>query len=361
MTPAIRVIGAGAVSARGKSLAEARNRPADDCAFAGPAGARAAYPAPFDPRRDLPGIAEARRLGRQTAMALAAALDATAASAPLPEETALVLGTAHGAVAETVAFLDSARGESARYASPTAFSGSLHASMAAPIGRALGMRGPMLVVCDGNRSFETALMTAIQMLRAEEAPLVLVGACDAYHPMTRDTLAEFGAISTSSQAIDHRMLRTERGVHLGEGAGFLLLACEMPESTGTTELMDASGVRVAQIGGDMAPPSDFAPVQRILALADGTTRSARLHAAAIRARDGVRIDATQIEYPAALFGAFGSLSAVVCADEAHRRLHGGGDGGGDGDAATLVLGVAAANVTSTVFSGHGTPAAGTIE
>ncbi len=363
MTPPVRVVGAGAVSARGKSLAEARNRPASDRTFAGPAGARAAYPSSFDSRRDLPGVPGARRLGRQTGMALAAALEAIASRAPLPEETALVLGTAHGAVAETVAFLDSARGENARYASPTAFSGSLHASMAAPIGRTLGIRGPMLVVSDGDHSFETALFAAIQMLRAGEAPLVLVGACDAYHPMTREALDNFGAISTSSQAIDAAMLRTERGMHLGEGAGFLLLAPD------TTDGSPCDGVGVAQVDRVAAWRRDRARGMRILALADGTTRSARLHTAARQAHRSDWPSDAQITHPAANLGAFGSLSAVACADEADRRLRDLGpdvgtdsDTGDDaGDAPTIVLNVGEERVTSVVFTGRGTHPTGAPE
>jgi 3-oxoacyl-(acyl-carrier-protein) synthase len=173
---------------------------------------------PFDAMKDLPdGIG--RRMGRQPAMALAAILSATRDRGDL-RDAALVLGTAHGAMGETIEFISGAAKFGARGASPLQFAGSLHNAMAGAASRALGVRGPSLVISNGETSFEAALGVAVRMLRLGRVPRAVVGGSDAWHPVYGKALARLGLPSSP-----------------GEGAGAVLL--EMGEAVGSPLPMPA--------------------------------------------------------------------------------------------------------------------------
>jgi beta-ketoacyl synthase-like protein len=311
LTHAVRVLGAGVVCALGvggQSVVEALKR--DAPGFRGPSASRAAYPAPFDPLRDLPRGA-GRRLGRQLAMALYASLDAVGARRAWdedPAETGIFAATAHGPIDETVDFVDGASANGPRYASPVAFSGSQHNAMVGVTARELGVRGPAMVLCNGEVSFETALYVAQVNLASGRMRRALVVGADAWHPLYMQSLAAFGLVCEADEPIDPSMRRATRGVHLGEGAGALFLEWA-PCGDG--------GVFVEDVRVGSAVLAAAAEPDRIESFATGERASIRRHADALArlATNGVLL-----AHPAARYGVFASLSAVAVAAEAARRL-----------------------------------------
>ncbi len=320
MSAAVFVRGIGVVCALGRGVATVQEALAQkplETGFAGPSGERAAYPADFRARRDLPdGLG--RRLGRQPALALAAILEAVEGAADL-EDAALVLGTAHGAIDETVDFVVAAHRHGERYASPTLFASSLHNAMAGAASRALDVRGPTVVLSNGDVSFESALVTALAMLRAGHVRRAIVGAADSYHAVYGEAVARLGLRTDSTEPTDPAMERTTCGHHAGEGAGALLL-----------EVGDSGdpGVRVVDASLSAAPRIPDAPPAEVRLLSSGDRASARRHADVLaRWRAAAGGWDPQVAYPAARFGAFGSLGAVATVVEAARLATAGDDAG----------------------------------
>ncbi len=314
MTGAVRVRGAGVVCALGARMtlvADAVARGAQFAGFRGPDPARAAYPAAFDSQRDLPrGLG--RRLGRQLAMSLAAVLDAVGTGSPwseTPADTGIVGATAHGPIDETVEFVAGVRRHGPEFASPLLFSSALHNSMAAVAARELGIRGPSMVVSNGDVSFETALLVATAGLASGRMRRAIVVGADSFHPLYARTLSEFGLLSDSARPVDPEMRRTTRGLQLGEGAGALVLEWDDDE---------CGGVRIDGVCLGAGPAvRGRAPRTRVHLMSTGDAASARRHSNALA---GLGIEGAAVEYPAARFGAFASLSAVAIAVEAARRL-----------------------------------------
>lgn len=315
MTRAVVIRGAGAVCAAGHGIAAilAAQRPQSTSA--------APRLAPFDPARDLPG-GHGRRLGRQPALALAAILEALG-GAREPEGTPLLLSTAHGAMFESIEFVASVVRWGAAGASPLLFAQSLHNTMAGAAGRALGLRGPAIVVTDGDASFEAALVVAVSMLRNGRADRVIVAGSDASHALFEEGLRAVGGAPAADARVDPESGATARGFPPAEGAGALVL-----------EAADdgAPGVRIERAAiGDLGarPPGRVAGVRF---LGTGDARSNRAHAVAWSAFEGGGVASPEPTFPGALYGAFGSLSAVAIATEAGRRLASDVD-----DAATAFL------------------------
>lgn len=313
MTGSVAVRGAGVVCALGvgiTAVASAVAGGAEFAGFKGPSPSQAAYPAPFDARRDLPRDL-GRRLGRQLAMSLSAVLEAVGTGSPwsaAPDDTGIFGATGHGPIDETVDFVAGVRRDGPRYASPLLFSSALHSAMAAVVARVLGVRGPTMVMSNGDVSFETALLVAVAALRSGRTKRAIVVGADAFHPLYARSLSQFGLVSESPDPVDPAMRRTMRGLHLGEGAGALVL--EWDESGGAGVCVD--DVRL----GAGVPRRDLA-CARIALMSTGDAASARRHSDALA---DCGIDGAAVEYPAARFGAFSSLSAVAIAVEAATRL-----------------------------------------
>jgi 3-oxoacyl-(acyl-carrier-protein) synthase len=310
----IRVGGAGVVCALGvgvAAVAAAVSGGRGYAAFQGPSPSRAAYPAPFDARRDVPrGLG--RRLGRQIAMSLAAVLEAVGPGTPwrdTPADTGIVGGSANGPLDETAAFVEGVRRDGPKYASPLLFSAALHNSMASVAAHALGIRGPMVVMSNGDVSFETALLVAAAGLASGRMRRAIVVGADSFHPLQARSLSKFRLLADSKEPVDPAMRRTTRGVLLGEGAGALVLDWHDDGDDGGVRIEDV------RLGADAASPG--VPRARVQLMATGDTASARRHSAALA---GCGMDGTEVSYPAARFGAFPSLSAVAIAVEAARRL-----------------------------------------
>jgi hypothetical protein len=291
------------VCAAGRSLAEALAAPesAPDPAGSPPRAA------PFDAMRDLPG-GIGKRLGRQPALAVAAILDALGGRR-LPADTPLVLGTAHGAMSETIQYIEGAVRHGPKTASPLHFAASLHNAMAGAAGRTLDVRGPAIVVSQGDVSFEAALLVAWAMLVNGRAERCVVGASDAYHPTFGRGLRRVGLIAAEDAAADPRTGLSRLGWPAGEGGAALVLEAGAPGGTGVV-VEDVRLGSVAQLVGG--------PIGGVAFLTSGERRSDARHA---ELWDRIRpADANPaVSRPASRYGVFGSLSGVAAAVEAGRR------------------------------------------
>lgn len=88
-----------------------------------------------------------------------------------PALSAVVVGTALGALEETRAFLEKIHLENT--GSPRNFIASVHNSMAGKLALDLGVRGPNLTMCEGQNSFAAAI-TAAGLLDSADMPVLLV-------------------------------------------------------------------------------------------------------------------------------------------------------------------------------------------
>ncbi len=321
----IAIRGAGMVCAMGNGASAVRAALAAGPGATGvraPSGDGPPFAASFDPAVDLPdGVG--RRMGRQPAMALAAVLEATRGCRDL-RDAALVLGTAHGAIGETINFIFDATRHGAPLASPLLFASSLHNAMCGAASRVLGMRGPTFAITNGSTSFEAALGVAVRLLGAGRVSRAVVGSSDVWHPVLGRALRRTGL--TAGSAAPRTSREPPAGYFQGEGAGALLLETVPREGAGVV-------LESAILGPEPVPSS--LPFGEVLLMATGEAGDARSCAeewGRLRAREGPAVP--EPGYPAALFGAFGSLSAVATAWEAARRLEGEGPGG-----ATLLLNV----------------------
>jgi len=138
----------------------------------GPAETRAALTAV--PARTV------RRLGRLSRLALALALT-TREDTHRPDAPAGVfLGTAWGALTETGHFLSELFESDERFASPTAFVGSVHNAAAGQVATFLDARGPNVTTSGGDCSFEQALLAAACLDPGDRRPLLVAGV-DEHH------------------------------------------------------------------------------------------------------------------------------------------------------------------------------------
>jgi hypothetical protein len=132
---------------------------------------------------------QARRLDPLAALVCAAVDRVLAGRAPLPETTAVVVGTAWGSAASTLRFLDDQARFGDAEASPTAFTTSVHHHSCGILGEALHLHGPALTVSMGGTSGLSALRQAALLVHAGRAPIALVVVADAPNAWATRTIA----------------------------------------------------------------------------------------------------------------------------------------------------------------------------
>ena len=91
-------------------------------------------------------------------------------------DAGLVIGTAHGSLHRSSHFLADLSTKGPRRVSPAEFPHLLPSAAAGNISIALGLRGPVLTVLDGESSSEAALASATSMLELGLAPRMIAGA-----------------------------------------------------------------------------------------------------------------------------------------------------------------------------------------
>jgi hypothetical protein len=231
------------------------------------------------------GLIEPRKLRRMFRLARMSAVAARQAlkHAELdpatmdPSRLGVVFGTSFGAMDVTQKFIDSWLEQGEQHASPLQFMNSVHGILASQIALDVNATGVNLTTAQRDICFEAALDTAVGLLEARRADVILVGGAD---EMT-DLLHEFGSqthqvsLDLSAPGIDPWGSRA--AVIPGDGAAVAVLerddsprrALARIAATGVGR-HDAGGSDVAAVvAGDIA-------IDLVTNNRDGGARSTRL-------------------------------------------------------------------------------------
>lgn len=183
-------------------------------------------PLPVGEVRDAP---EVDGLPRTHALAWAAAREALAATALIPD--ALVLGSTTGGMPTTERLLETGERR------PEAYRHHAVGSVAAWLARRLLCRGPVITVSTACSSGTAALKIALELIRCGQARVVLAGGADA---LCRMTYYGFHALQLIDPDGARPLDRDRRGLSVAEGAAFVLLvAAESPPAGALAELAGA--------------------------------------------------------------------------------------------------------------------------
>ncbi len=183
------VLGIGAVSAAGNSLAEIaaafRSGGAATSVFAVPSISPAAqakvYTAGEFGAEQFIEPAKRRKLSRLQQMAIVAARKSFSpelAKTVAPEQTCVAVGTGLGSLNDTAAFVENMILKDERAPRPSLFASSVHNSLASQIAIELNFSGLNSTPIQRGISFETALWQGATELASDRADLALVGAAD---------------------------------------------------------------------------------------------------------------------------------------------------------------------------------------
>jgi 3-oxoacyl-(acyl-carrier-protein) synthase len=232
----IVVTGVGVVSALGPNPAAFRRALLDGvnaCAmrefprFDGRVVKAPAYVAvPAEPE----GLIEPKKLRRMFRLARMSAVAARQAlkhaeldpAAMDPARLGICFGTSFGAMEPTQRLVDSWIENGEQNASPLQFTNSVHGIMASHIALDINARGVNLTTAQRDICFEAALDTAVQLLEARRADVILVGGGDELTPM----LHEFGSsmyqlVLSSVDGLDP--WGSTRAIVPGDGAAVVVL------------------------------------------------------------------------------------------------------------------------------------------
>lgn len=158
----------------------------------------------------------------------------------------VVVCSGFGALATTFKFLDSVLEDGDAFASPTAFSNSVHNAAAAHISMQLKITGPSLTVSQFDQSLVSGLLSARQWLEEGRVDSVLLGVADEYCSVLGYCWERFFADGDRTQMNPFDFSQTT--AIAGEGAAFFLL---QPESTkgkgyGSIEQIEMGNLRGSQ-------------------------------------------------------------------------------------------------------------------
>jgi 3-oxoacyl-(acyl-carrier-protein) synthase len=177
------------------------------------------------------GLIEPRRLRRMFRLARMSAVAARQAlrhaeldpASMEPSRLGVVFGTSFGAMDVTQKFVDSWLEQGEQHASPLQFMNSVHGILASQIALDVNATGVNLTTAQRDICFEAALDTAVGLLEARRADVILVGGADEI----TDLLHEFGSqthqvsLDLSARGIDPWASRA--AVIPGDGAAVAVL------------------------------------------------------------------------------------------------------------------------------------------
>ena len=254
------VTGIGVVSALGPNPAAFRRALIDGtnaCAmhefkrFDGSVVRAPAYMAvPADPE----GLIEPRKLRRMFRLARMSAVAARQAlkhaeldpSSVDPARLGVCFGTSFGAMEPTQRFMDSWIDNGEAAASPLQFMNSVHGIMASQIALDVNAQGVNLTTAQRDVCFEGALDTAVQLLEAKRADVILVGGGDELTPMLHEFASHIHQVVLQDvPGLDPWGSR--RGIVPGDGAAVFVL--ERDDST-RRHLARVASVRVGRCHAD---------------------------------------------------------------------------------------------------------------
>jgi 3-oxoacyl-[acyl-carrier-protein] synthase II len=225
-----------------------------------------------DVRRFL-SPAEARRLDRSQALAVAAAADALAAVEvrPPPERCAVVCGVGLPGASTYEEQLTRLLDGGVRTMSPATIPLVMPSSVAAVLSMRHGLRGPSVTVSAACASGAAAIAEGLELLRRGAADLVLAGGVDSllgYSAMSGFLRLDAMSRNVASPGLGSRPFDVDRdGFVMGEGAGFVVLT--RPEDADGLEPLGAvlGHASTADAHHLVAPAPDGAGALRCLELA----------------------------------------------------------------------------------------------
>ncbi len=190
-----------------------------------------------------------RRIDHFSQLALLGAREALA-EADRPEldrsRLGLIIGSGFGPVSTAAHFHDTAIIDGDEFASPTAFSNSVHNAAAAHVSIWLKISGPTMTVCQLDMSYISALLTASQWLDEGRVDAVLLGIVDEYSDLLGYCWKHY---SGGAVAQHFEPLQLDRTTAIaGEGAAFFLLEAAQTDD-------DRPQLQGLQMGGGIDLPA----------------------------------------------------------------------------------------------------------
>ena len=179
--------------------------------------------------------AKLRRMSRLVKFSLVSAFDCLG---QLEEHNidAIITATGLGCIDDTGIFLTQMHRNKEKLLNPTAFISSTHNAVGGQIALLKKLRVPNFIHTQKEVSFETGLIDTLMMLEDGEAKNVLVGAFDEITDLSYDLYKQMGCLSET--VIDKNTILSthNKGIVLGEGAGFFVLSTE-PDNLGFSKLV----------------------------------------------------------------------------------------------------------------------------
>jgi len=181
-------------------------------------------------------LSKLRRMSRIVKFSLASAFNCLGQVEDISID-AIITATGLGCVEDTGVFLTQMHQNGEKLLNPTAFIRSTHNAVGGQIALLLKLHVPNLCHTQKEVSFETGLIDGLMMLEDGDAKNVLVGAFDEITDLRIDLWKQMGCLSET--IVDKNILLTakNKGIVLGEGAGFFVLSTEQGTS-GYSKLVD---------------------------------------------------------------------------------------------------------------------------
>ena len=197
-----------------------------------------------------------------------------------PARLGICFGTSFGAMEPTQKLVDSWIENGEQNASPLQFTNSVHGIMASQIALDINARGVNLTTAQRDICFEAALDTAVQLLEARRADVILVGGGDELTPMLHEFASGMYQLTLSPVAgLDP--WGSTRAVVPGDGAAVVVLERDDSPRRALARIAstrlgrcDQGGPNVAVLAWEAAgkPKLDLVTNDR-----DGGTRNTRLN------------------------------------------------------------------------------------
>ena len=186
--------------------------------------------------KDYIPAAKLRRMNRLVKFSLVSAFDCMSQVEGLSLD-AIITTTGLGCVDDTGVFLKQMHENGEKLMNPTAFIRSTHNAVGGQLALLKNLRIPNLTYTQKEASFETGLIDAIMMLEEGDAKNVLLGGFDEQTPLSLDLWRKMGCLSESVLDKSALIQSQNKGVVLGEGAGFVVLSSDK-ETVNCSQLVD---------------------------------------------------------------------------------------------------------------------------
>ncbi|MGZ2369676.1 beta-ketoacyl synthase chain length factor [Ancylomarina sp. YFZ004] len=186
--------------------------------------------------KDFIPAAKLRRMNRLVKFSLVSAFDCMSQVEGLSLD-AIITTTGLGCIDDTGVFLKQMHENGEKLMNPTAFIRSTHNAVGGQLALLKNLRIPNLTYTQKEVSFEAGLIDAIMMLEEGDAKNVLLGGFDEHTPLSLDLWKQMGCLSESVLDKSTLMQSQNKGIVLGEGAGFVVLSSE-EEASNCSQLID---------------------------------------------------------------------------------------------------------------------------